>query len=141
MIQRIQSIWFLLAAVAAFLGYKLFFYTGNKIGADKIEGFYTLNATNSIGTLLLTAIIGVMSLLAIFLYKNRKRQLQLGWGALLLSIVNILLYYLQTKNFVAGKGAFSITAIVTLLVPVFLILAIRGVAKDQKLVKSLDRLR
>ena len=141
MIQRIQTIWLILAALATFFTYKLSFYSGNIVGPDKIKGFKALTANGSIGTLLLTAIVGIIAVVAIFLYKNRKLQLRFVIGGLLLSVINIILFYLETRKFVAGEGNYSITAVLVFLVPVFFVLAARGINADQKLVKSLDRLR
>jgi hypothetical protein len=141
MIQRIQSVLLLLAALAAFAGFKLSFFSGNIIGTDKSKTFQHLDATGNIGILLLAALVGALALIALFLYKNRMLQLRLSIAGLILSVINIIFYYLQTKKFVPGEGSYSITALVTLLVPVFFLLACRGINKDQKLVKSLDRLR
>jgi len=141
MIQRIQSVWLFLAALAAFAGFTLSFFSGNIILADKTKVFQHLNAVSNIGILLLTALVGALALLAIFLYKNRKLQLRISVAGCILSVINIILYYLQTQKFVPGEGSYNITALVTILVPVFFLLAARGISNDQKLVKSLDRLR
>lgn len=141
MIQRIQTIWLFLAALATFLGYKLSFFSGNFVGPDNVKNFSYLTAGSSLGILFLTGILGAIILVAIFLFKNRKLQLRLTLGALILSVINIVLYYLQARKFVPNEGSYNITAIVSILVPVFLVLAARGINGDQKLVKSLDRLR
>lgn len=139
MIQRIQSIWLVLAAAAAFLTLRFSFYSGNKIGVDQMPRFTSLVASSNIGLLILTVAVGVASLIAVFLYKNRKLQLRIVLATMLISLLNIVLYYNQTLHFVVGK--YDLTALVALAVPVCLLLAARGIYKDQKLVKSLDRLR
>jgi hypothetical protein len=141
MIQRIQSVWLFLAAAGAFAGFGLPFFSGNIIGPDKTKTFQHLMATGHIGILLLTGLIGALALVALFLFKNRVLQLRLSLAGIILSIINIIFYYLQTQKFVPGEGSYNITASVTLLVPIFFILAARGINRDQKLVKSLDRLR
>jgi hypothetical protein len=78
-------------------------------------------------------------LIDIFLYKNRKLQQRITILAIIVSLLNIFLYYEQTQKFVEGN--YDLTAVLSLAIPVFLILAARGIYKDQKLVKSLDRLR
>jgi hypothetical protein len=60
-------------------------------------------------------------------------------ACLLVSIINIVLFVNQTKNFVEGN--YDLGSILPFIVPIFLILAAMGIYKDQKLVKSLDRLR
>jgi Domain of unknown function (DUF4293) len=139
MIQRIQTVWLFLAAAAAFLTFKLAFFSGNIIGDDKIKVFKHLTATSNLIILVLTVILGSLACVAIFLYKNRKLQLRMTFAALILSILIPVLYYLQAQKF--AEGTYSITAIVSILIPIFLILASRGINRDQKLVKSLDRLR
>jgi len=141
MIQRIQSVWLFLAAAGAFAGFGLPFFSGNIIGPDKTKTFQHLMATGNIGILLLSGLVGALALIALFLFKNRILQLRLSLAGAILSIINIILYYLQTQKFVPGEGSYNITALVTLLVPIFFILAARGINRDQKLVKSLDRLR
>jgi hypothetical protein len=48
---------------------------------------------------------------------------------------------MQTKKFVPGEGNYGISALVALAIPLLLFFALRGILRDQKLVKSLDRLR
>ncbi|NML20783.1 DUF4293 domain-containing protein [Pseudoflavitalea sp. G-6-1-2] len=142
MIQRIQTLWLLLAAVAAFLTLKLFFYTGNIIQEGMaMKQFTALTAQSSIPLLISTVATGLTALIAIFLFKDRKLQQKLVLASLVLSILDLLLFYLQTKKFVPGEGNYGISALVALIIPILLILAMRGIYRDQKLVKSLDRLR
>jgi hypothetical protein len=142
MIQRIQTIWLLLASAAAFLTLKFSFYSGNIIGADgAAKSFQYLTARSHIVITILSAGVGLAALICIFLYKNRKQQLRIVLLALLVSIVNIVLFFLESRKFVAGEGNYDLTAAIAFAVPVFLFLAMRGIRKDEKLVKSLDRLR
>ena len=98
-----------------------------------------LNATSNILLILFAAATGIGALINIFFFKDRKTQLRVTIIALLVSILSLVIYFTQLKNFTNGSLTFS--AILSLLVPVFLFLAARGIWKDQKLVKSLDRLR
>lgn len=65
--------------------------------------------------------------------------MQLILLALLVSLVDIALLHYATKQFT--NGHFTIYSIFVIVIPVFLALAARAVYKDEKLVKSLDRLR
>ena len=136
MIQRMQSVWLLLAAVCSFLTFRVSFYYGLKTGVAVNEA---LNASSSILLIICAAATGLGSFITIFLYKDRKTQMRVAAIALIFSILSLVIYFSQTKNYTDGR--FSLTAIVSIVIPVFLILAIRGIWKDQKLVKSLDRLR
>jgi uncharacterized membrane protein len=140
MVQRIQTIWFFLATVAAFLTLKLSFFSGNIIEpTQSVKTFKSLTATGNLLILILTIALGIASFIAIFLYKNRKLQLRISMAALLAGLLNIVLYYYQTRKF--AEGNYDLTALLSIFIPIFLILAMRGIYKDQKLVKSLDRLR
>jgi K+ transporter len=139
MIQRIQSIWLLLAAAACFLTLKLPFYNGNVIQTDQSRRFEHLTAMSNLWLMILTFLLGTGILVIIFLFKDRKLQMRLTIAAIVLSIVNIVLFFGQLKKFV--EGGFDLTSPVVFMVPVFLVLAARGIYKDQKLIKSLNRLR
>jgi hypothetical protein len=139
MLQRLQSIWLLLTAICAFLTVRLSFYSGNIELPGKPVSFVYLNAAFNMWILIITIALVCLSVIDIFLYKNRKLQSRLALLGLLLSLLNIFLYYKQTLRFTIGN--YDLTAMLTLVIPVFLFLALRGIYKDQKLVKSLDRLR
>ena len=142
MIQRTQSLWLLLAAVAAFLTLKLHFYTGNTIQEGMgMKQFTAITAQSSIPLLIATVATGLTALIAIFLFKDRKLQMKIVLASLVLSILDLLLFYMQTKKFIPGEGNYGISALVALIIPILLIFALRGIYRDQKLVKSLDRLR
>jgi len=132
MIQRIQTIWLLLAAVAALATlYVDFYYSTN----PPME----FTAKESIFVLVLNVAVAVLSLVNIFLYKNRKLQLKLSVTAIVVSILSIVLCFLSVRTSVSG--GLALTAVVYFIIPVLLFLAARGINKDEKLVKSVDRLR
>ena len=150
MIQRIQSLWLLLAAVCAFLALKFSFYTGNilvneQLALRNLTGIGLTGNTTDVKTetnlisLLLIAATGIISLVAIFMYANRKTQIRFVLVTLLLSIASLGYLFLRTKDF--ADGTLSLTSIFAILPPVFLFLAWRGIYKDEKLVRSMDRLR
>ena len=138
MIQRIQTIWLLLASACAFLSLKLSFYSGNKI-INAQKQFQYLTGRENILLTILSVAVGIAALVIIFLYKDRKMQIRLTIVDMLLSIVNIVLYFSAIKNYVEGN--YDFTAIIVFLIPVFLFLAVRGIHKDEKLIRSADRLR
>jgi len=141
MIQRIQSVWLLLAGAAALLTLKFSFYSGNFIKEGQPKAFTSLTASSNILLTITTVATGLLALVTIFLYKDRKLQLRLCFLTLLLSIINIVLYFTQIRKFVPNEGNYDLTAIISIVIPVLVILAVRGIFRDQKLVKSLDRLR
>ena len=139
MLQRMQSLWFLLAGICAFMTIRLSFYSGNIELAGQPASFQYLNAGFNIWILILTIALVCIAVIDIFLYKNRKLQGRLALLGVLLSLLNIFLYYKQTLRFAAGN--YDLTALLALAIPVFFFLAMRGIFRDEKLVKSLDRLR
>jgi hypothetical protein len=141
MLQRIQSVWLLLAAIAAFLTIKLSFYSGNLVVPGQTASFHYLTATFNIWILIVTIAMVCIAAIDIFLYKNRKLQGRLAILGLLLSLLNIFLYLNAIHQFVENQGSHTLTAIFVLVIPVLFFLAFRGIYKDQKLVKSLERLR
>ena len=137
MIQRIQSIWLFLAAVCVFLTLKFSTYVGTN--KDLIPSSF-LNGIATLPLIFVTLAIGILTLITIFLYKNRKLQLRLTILAVLLEAGLVFLYYNEIQTFI-GKGTFSIYAILHVGVVVFLILAARGINSDNKLIKDSNRLR
>lgn len=135
MIQRIQSIWLLLAGAGSLATLKLSFYSGNKDNSL----FEELNGTSHFFLLILAVAVALAAFAALFLFKNRKLQTQLCLLGLLLQIGALVLYFLQTQKYV--QGSFTLTSAVSFVIPVFFILAIIGIRKDEKLIKSMDRLR
>ena len=140
MIQRIQTIWLLLAAAAAFSTLRFSFYSGNRMdGTTKIFEYF--NAQSNLLLLILTAGVGLLAFISIFLFKNRKLQFRLTVIAIIVSLLNLAFYFTGIRKFVAGESNYDLTAILAIVVPILLFLAAKGIRKDDKLVKSLDRLR
>ena len=137
MIQRIQSIWLLLAAFCVFLTLKFSTYVGTN--RDLIPSSF-LNGIATLPLIFVTLAVGILTFITIFLYKNRKLQLRLAILALLLETGLLFLYYKEIQTYI-GKGTFSITAILHAAVIILLILAARDINSDNKLIKDSNRLR
>jgi hypothetical protein len=134
-----QSLWLLLAAACALLTYRFPFYSGNTLDQNNQLQPARFVASFDILINILTAIIIVVSVITIFLFKNRKRQLRLTIFALLVSILNIVLYFNKLNKFIHGE--LSLSCVFAFLIAIFLFVATRGIWRDEKLIKSLDRLR
>jgi hypothetical protein len=140
MLQRLQSVWLLLASVLAFTTLKLSFFSGN-ILVNTAKEFQRFTAMSNIPLMILTVGVAFASLITIFLFKDRKLQMKINAAILAVSLINIVLAYLQTGNFIVNEWTYDLTSLVYLAIPVLLILALRGIYKDEQLVKSADRLR
>ncbi|MBP6432452.1 MAG: DUF4293 family protein [Ferruginibacter sp.] len=136
MLQRIQSVWLLLASVCAFLTLKFSFYSGTNA---KGVASYQLNGMENTLLLIPTLILALLVLANIFLFKNRVLQIRLCIAAMVLELLLLFLYYKQTQSF--SLGTYSLTAILHIGILLFLLLAARAINKDEKMVKNSDRLR
>lgn len=137
MLQRIQSVWLLLCAACIFLTLKFSTYSGTN---KRLESPGLLTGTETILMMASTIAIGILALITIFLYNNRKLQLRLTIVAILLETILLYLYYREIILYV-GKGAISITALLHVAVIFFLLMAAKGINNDEKLIKDSNRLR
>jgi hypothetical protein len=136
MLQRIQTIWLLLAATCAFLGLQFPFYVGtNKEGIPS----YILKGTEDVPLILATAAVGVLALVTIFLYKSRRLQLRICIAGIVLEALVLFLYYSKLKDFMGGT--YALTAMLQAGILVFFFLAARGISNDEKIIRESNRLR
>ncbi len=139
MIQRIQSVWLFLTSLFSAITFKFPFYTGDWL-KDALPNFIVdLNAQTTVWLTIVTVITGALALVNIFLFRNRKLQLRLCYFGILLSLLLLALYVLEMMNFEDGTIALWVIFYVGILVG--FIFATRGISKDEKLIKSMDRLR
>jgi hypothetical protein len=155
MIQRKQSIFLLLAGLAIFALFLFPFVhnvlIGGKLVDIKVDGIYSDISGTPIHTQyfmalnIATAIIGLLPIGLIFLYKNRKQQIALGYSTLLV-IIGYSFWMSQTVKKVMGdtqidSSNWGIGLFLSSVSIVFLLVAVRAIKSDEKLVKSADRLR
>ncbi len=138
MIQRQQTLWLLLATVAALLTFMFPFVTGK--GIEKgIEVDKVLKADSNFLLLVCTGASLVLSTAIIFLYKDRKLQLRLCLGGMLLATIILVLYITQMNKMT--KSTLALFAVLPFAIVICYYMAFRNIRKDEKLVKSLDKLR
>lgn len=136
MIQRIQSVWFLIASVCAFLTLKFPFYIGTT--KDHIMS-YQLIGTENLYLMLLTITIGVLAFIIIFLFKKRKLQVRLSVLGIMLELLLIFLYYLETRSYL--DGTYALSSLLHSCVIFFFFMALRGIGRDINVIKESNRLR
>ncbi|HVM88574.1 MAG TPA: DUF4293 family protein [Puia sp.] len=141
MIQRIQSLWLLLAGALGLVSLKTSFYSGHRIKDAVPKPVVFLTGSYNILLIVCTTAFAIMAIICIFLFKNRKLQFRISVIALLLSLLSIALYFWQSQSFIASESSYDLTSIIPFAIPVILFLAARGIYKDEKLLKSMDRLR
>ncbi|HXI01220.1 MAG TPA: DUF4293 domain-containing protein [Sphingobacteriaceae bacterium] len=155
MLQRIQSVWLFLSTLSL-LALFIFPYIQilNSDGAGRsvmITGIHeNVNGqgvqTQSYTALTIAAvIIALVPLVTIFLYSNRKRQIAMCYLGIVL-ILGFSFWMLQVAKNAAqgitlGFQNYGLGIILPSLGIFFIILALRGIRRDEKLIKSVDRLR
>ena len=138
MIQRQQSLWLVLSIVSAFLSFKLPFYTGTKM-VDTLPKPSDIDAGSTFFLIVFTAGALLLAGITIFMYKNRKLQLKLCYAGIGISLLIIILYFTQMRKF--QTGSVSLSCLFAFAILGGFIMAAKGVWHDEKLVKTLDKLR
>ena len=146
MIQRIQSLFLLLASGAAFALFALpFASTEATISSSSIFSDALYDLKDHIGLMILFGLAGVLAFVSIFLFNNRKLQMTLSRVALIANILGMVLAVILFWQDLQGMGDAvpndQAGAYLPLGVIVFVALALRSINKDEKLVRSMDRLR
>ncbi len=149
MIQRIQSIYLFLAIIfTSLLWLEPFDFSKNEIveGLTPALADGEYNIYDNIFFQVLAGLGILTCFFAIFLYRNRKLQIKITQASL---IINMLLLIISIGMFYQGIVSFNDTVkwspslgwFVPILSGVCIILAMKLIQKDEKLVKSMDRLR
>ena len=152
MIQRIQTLYLLLAtammSLTLFLPLATIVYGGNEL----ILKAFTLNGLEGVeGTLpvylgAFLAVTTALLLAIIFIYKKRLVQIRLCVSAIVLllgSATLIGLYCYRLCDILTGDLVFTLgfASLMPIVAIIPVVLAIRGIARDEALVRSLDRIR
>ncbi len=138
MIQRIQSIYFLLAALLAAFS-AVFFWVKSVLPQLCAEGECAF-PTWGVATFSIQLITALLPLIAIFLYKNRGVQVLMGSFARLFVVAALGFLYVALMETVPVLYH-CLTMIPMLLSFVLLQLATRAIKRDEELVRAADRIR
>ncbi|NLZ72604.1 MAG: DUF4293 domain-containing protein [Bacteroidales bacterium] len=148
MIQRIQSVYLLLVTVILIITMCVPFgtyftvdttYKFTALGVSGNEDFYS-----TWGLFVLLLLSSIIAFVTIFLYRNRILQIRLSiFNSLLLIGYYIAFWYFMVTFKKDLDAAFQISWSLSLplVALIFNYLAIRGIGKDEVLVKAADRLR
>ena len=144
MIQRVQTVYLLLAAaIAGGLIFKFSLWT-NTTGETVFVGDLLSDSSVLIKTILFSFLASsLLSIIAIFMFKNRQLQFVLGRVNLLINfyLLGVLIYVslnMPGGTMVPEKGIGMFFPIIVVLL---LVIANKAIKKDEDLVKSVDRLR
>lgn len=129
MLQRIQTIWILLSVLAA----AFLYITGQDV---EVFGNAPIISISSI----VLVLIGAFSL---FSFKNRKRQIMLNNISIIINalLIGILVYWVQNLSGGIDFPEKGIEPVFPLIAIICLFIANIFIKKDERLVKSVDRLR
>lgn len=129
MLQRIQTVWIFLAILgAAFL-----FVTGQDFSLFGDAPFMSV----------ICAVLILLGFISIFSYKNRKRQILLNHLSIFINVLllGLLVYWILTLSGGIDFPEKGIEPFFPLLSIICLLIANGFIRKDDRLVKSVDRLR
>lgn len=156
MIQRIQSLFLFFVVAASVLLF--FFPLAEFLSELHYFKLYMLELKNmapstdqifskyfTFPLIFFASVIGLLSLITIFFYKKRRIQILLIKISILLNIILIVGVFFGYPEVISKQinteATFGISSYFSLISLVFLILANRGVKRDEKLIRSADRLR
>ena len=126
MIQRIQTVYlffaFCLIATLVFIP----FYLSSSFMMGFNTGWF--------------AVVAISLIITIFLFKKRKLQIGICY-AMILSLVLAYVIYLFVNFGSLSFTGMNYTFLFPFIAIIFIFLALRGIKKDEKLIRSLDRLR
>ena len=141
MIQRIQSLWFLLAAACGFAMTQVPLF----IATNTENVTRNIIATGSLLLFSLSTGVACLAAFCIFLFRNRSLQFKLAIVGVIISLLLIGLEVWEIEKFKNAntliKGTYYWGGLLPIAMTICFILAARGVYKDEQLVKSADRLR
>ncbi len=150
MIQRIQSVYLFLAAIAVAVMfffpianfYSDTFYFYLSLGGISDDTFVTIN---TIPLIIIAVVLILLAVFSIFMYKNRLLQMRVLRFGVLFDLAFIIVIYFGYIDSISQKANVEVqykTGIYfPLIMLVFLILAIRSIMADEKKVRAADRLR
>lgn len=143
MIQRIQSIFLALAAAAAGGLFGLPFATTSEgMASSELFADSVFNIKDNPVLMIAFLAAGVLSLIAIFLFNNRKLQMTLSIVSILATVAGLMLgAFFFFSDSASEQASFGLGTVLPILMIVFLFLGWRNIKKDEKLVRSMDRLR
>lgn len=123
----------------------LFLSYGYTLINTEIQG--SLHSVNPIyGIASVAGLTSLMALVNIFLYKKRKLQIKIGYitiGLILFFYFTAIVYFLSITGHYENAELIGVKygIILPIIALILNVMAISGIKKDEKLVKSLNRIR
>ena len=129
MLQRIQTVWIFLAVLGAV------FLNITAQDFDVLGAYLTINVS--------TVILILFGVLSIFSFRNRKRQILLNNISIIINalLIGLLAYWLLNLSGGISIPEKGIEPVFPLIAVISLVFANIYIKRDDRLVKSVDRLR
>ncbi|WP_345950410.1 MULTISPECIES: DUF4293 domain-containing protein [unclassified Mucilaginibacter] len=155
MIQRVQSIYLFLASLAMFALYLVTIannvYLNNVPTSVKVTGLFQdvngaqTHTQNFVALTAVTAVVALLPLVIIFLFRNRKQQVTLSYSTILV-IIGHSFWLAQTVKAatggaILGTNNFGVGLFLPPIAILLILAAIKAIKRDDALVRSADRLR
>ena len=145
MIQRVQSIYLLLAGGSFFGTFLAPFADSPTPVPGTVLADQLFTATDSVGMVIGFALAGSAALGAIFLFNNRPLQIKLSYAAMATGLITVVVGVIAFMQDGQAMGDVQVDGEAGGLFPfvgsILSLLAVRHIRKDEKLVRSADRLR
>ena len=150
MLQRIQSLFLLLAAAAMLVAsvspLATFIYNSDEVLFEAMGIYFNGTLTDSTwGLFVIGAISSLLSMVTLFLYKSRMLQIRLSIFNMVIMVgfylfFGFVLYQVYPVENLQFRSV-GIGVIMPVIAIILTILAIRKIGADEALVRSLNRLR
>ena len=152
MIQRIQTLFLLLALICMTIFYFIPFGSlemQTETGITDIPmGLYGIDYGeehySTLPLLILLSIVVLILLTTIFMYRHRVLQIRICIFNLIMTLgcsgLAFFFLYQASEKFNTNYST-SILVVLPIVSAIFIALAIRGIAKDEALIRSIDRIR
>lgn len=145
MLQRIQSIFLFVAAIASFLLFVFpFAVSSTEIAESPLFADGEFDVQDNIAVLIFFVIAGLVAFGAIFAFKNRMSQIRLGILAFIANLIGLILavvFFMQENQLGENTVEDQFGIYLPFIAFICILIAIRFIRKDDNLVKSMDRLR
>jgi cytochrome bd-type quinol oxidase subunit 2 len=141
MIQRIQSVWLLLAALLMGLMFRMPIYKGVLATGEEKKLLVGQNYL----LFIVAGVLVVFPLVTLSLFKNRKSQKSLILLSILINLVFIGLIWMEVSDFTTShtftSSVYQIASVIPIICVVLLFLAFGAIRKDEKMIREAERLR
>lgn len=150
MIQRIQSLFLLVNIFLLLLLFKLTLFQGKTPGMQvsyTVINTVTTNSQNSsiaetnFVHIFLNAFLVLLTVVGIFLFKNRKVQMKMCLLSILILAFSFLILFLKKVSYSFTESSFLMGTYLLIIIVILYLSSYFFIKKDEELVKSADRLR